>query len=412
MDTHSVRVRLTTRDEDIKVDDSPIYVPTNLKRYGLSEVVNQLLQTVDPIPFDFLIDGQLLKGNLEQYLASQGKSAESIITLEYVRSILPPTFLAAFQHDDWVSAVHQRKDVISTGSFDGVVRIWDQSGNVTKALAGHSGTVNAVQWIDDRKLISASYDRNLMLWNIEKGEISCVFQGHTSSVNAVTAFGTHIVSGSSDNTLRLWSTKLKDLPAAHASETSKFSSSQKRRKLAEAAFKNSKVRGSLKTLEGHTAAVTGLAPHFTDADVCYSVSEDHSIRTWDLVTGSLVDTKTASHSLLSIATLKDTNLLACGSSARHIILVDPRTTMKTTQTLLYGHRNFVVSLSPSPDNAHQLASASHDGTVRIWDIRTNKSMYTLEQEQKTDNDLYCVDWAQNLAFGGKTKKLELFKPTK
>ena len=37
-----------------------------------------------------------------------------------------------------------------------------------------------------------------------------------------------------------------------------------------------------------------------------------------------VDTKTTQHPILSLCALKSLNLLACGSSARHIILHDPR----------------------------------------------------------------------------------------
>lgn len=40
-----VQVRFTTRNEDLAVGDTPIFVPTSLKRYGLSQIVNHLLKT-------------------------------------------------------------------------------------------------------------------------------------------------------------------------------------------------------------------------------------------------------------------------------------------------------------------------------------------------------------------------------
>ncbi|PRT54865.1 Ribosome biogenesis protein YTM1 [Wickerhamiella sorbophila] len=409
----SVRVRLITRDDSLKVDDSPLYVPVDLKRYGLSEVVNQLLSTETPIPFDFVIDGKLLRSSLDKYLTEQGLSTESVLTVEYVRSVLPPTFVSSFAHDDWVSSVdiNDASQKIVTGSYDGVVRLWDFSGNVTDQLAGHTGAVKSIQWVSDSHLVSAGADRNLCLWKLgdEKAKIACIFQGHTGPVNSTCTLASgKIISGSSDGTLKVWSTRVKELPEAPEAPTSTFTSTKKRRKLAEQALISQRVRGSLATLEGHTAPVTGLAAHSSDANVVYSVSEDHTLRTWDLVTDRLIDTKATAFSLLSVANMgPTTSLIACGSSARHISLIDPRTKTTTSQAQLIGHRNFVVDLAVSPNNPYMLASASHDGTTRLWDVRANKSMYTVARNAKEDNDVYCVAWKSVLAAGGKDKKLEI-----
>ncbi len=56
---------------------------------------------------------------------------------------------------------------------------------------------------------------------------------------------------------------------------------------------------------------------------------------------------------------------------------------------LRGHTNAVVSLAADPDSAYGLVSGSHDGTCKVWDIRSSKSekdgrvgesMYTIERE--------------------------------
>ena len=39
---------------------------------------------------------------------------------------------------------------------------------------------------------------------------------------------------------------------------------------------------------------------------------------------------------------------------------------------LRGHRNAVVSLAADPGNEYGLVSGSHDGTCRIWDVRSVK----------------------------------------
>lgn len=40
---------------------------------------------------------------------------------------------------------------------------------------------------------------------------------------------------------------------------------------------------------------------------------------------------------------------------------------------LRGHKNHVVALARDPSNDYVLASGSHDGTCRIWDVRSTKS---------------------------------------
>ena len=62
-----------------------------------------MLATPQPVPFDFLINGTFLTSTLEDYLQQNGLSFESNITLQYVRSLIPPKYEASFEHDDWVS---------------------------------------------------------------------------------------------------------------------------------------------------------------------------------------------------------------------------------------------------------------------------------------------------------------------
>lgn len=407
----SVRIKLITRDEEYKVDESPIYVPADLKKYGLSEVVNQLLENADPVPFDFLVDGKLLRGSLQDYLTKANLSTESIVCLEYVRAIQPPTYLASYEHDDWVSSVHISQDhrSIVTGSYDGCVRIWDSSANIQHTFSGHQGPVLCTKWVTPKKVVSGGRDNNLHIWNTEGKELSGVLKGHAAPVTCVASLSRErFVSGSQDKTIRLWSSRLKELPE-YCPPDSSSSATNKRRRIAEKQLQNAKQKGSFACLEGHTAPVHGLAVHPIDKDVVYSVSEDHTVKTWDLVTTKCVDTKTTGFSLLSIASLgPTTQLLACGSSARHIMLVDPRSTTHASVKQLYGHKNFVVSIAPSPTDSYQFASASHDGTVRLWDVRADKALFVIDRQGTgTDHDIYCVDWAHVVAAGGRDKKLEL-----
>jgi len=103
-----------------------------------------------------------------------------------------------------------------------------------------------------------------------------------------------------------------------------------------------------------------------------------------------VDTRTTSHALLSLTQLSELHLLAAGTSARHITLIDPRASATTVSAMtLRGHTNAVVTLARDPNSEYGLVSGSHDGTCRIWDVRSTKngkdgvvgeSIYSIERE--------------------------------
>ena len=70
---------------------TPFAVPGKLTRYGLSEVINHLLALDPPKPFDFLVDGELVRTSLEKLLLRKGISAESILDVEYIPAVGPPS---------------------------------------------------------------------------------------------------------------------------------------------------------------------------------------------------------------------------------------------------------------------------------------------------------------------------------
>src|ERR1700754_2471808 len=86
-----VRVRLTTRDTDLALEDNAaILVPTSFRRLTLSTLVNSLLKVEKTIPLEFIINGTYLRSTLEEYLTSNGISTETTLAIEYVRARIPP----------------------------------------------------------------------------------------------------------------------------------------------------------------------------------------------------------------------------------------------------------------------------------------------------------------------------------
>ncbi|GES62532.1 ribosome biogenesis protein ytm1 [Aspergillus terreus] len=460
-----VRVQLTSKQEDIALpeDTGPILIPTGLRRYALSTLVNNLLGNEKPIPFEFLINGAFLRTSIDEYLTANGISAETTLEIEYVRALIPPLHIASFEHDDWVSSVDvlsatspaaswasasvpQGQERILSGSYDGFLRVWNMSSQVVATSpaateGGHTASIKAAKFVSPNSIVSAGLDRTVRLWKYSEsddgfsGTIAPQIElyGHKLDINslAVHAPSSRILSASSDHMVGFWSTKKSDAPAAPENLLPAAASrSSKRRKL------NSSVstpqRGPLALMSGHTAPVSAAIFDANDSTVGYSTSWDHSLRTWDLVTSSLVDTRTTSHSLLALAHLPDHHLLATGTSARHITLIDPRVSAATIAAMtLRGHTNAVVSLARDPHSNYGLISGSHDGTCRIWDIRATKtdkdgvvgeSVYSitrksLEEEGKSASKRVggegvkvfgvCWDAAVGIVSAGEDKRIQI-----
>ena len=74
-------------------------------------------------------------------------------------------------------------------------------------LAGHTGTVNSAGFSPDgTKLISASRDTTVRVWDVATGACVQTLQGHTDAVWSAgfSPDGTKLVSASDDQTVRVW----------------------------------------------------------------------------------------------------------------------------------------------------------------------------------------------------------------
>ncbi|ERF77175.1 Ribosome biogenesis protein ytm1 [Endocarpon pusillum Z07020] len=400
-----VRLQLTTRDRKLALPESlgPILVPSSLRRYALSTLVNNLLGTEKPIPLEFLINGSYLRTSVDDYLTANGFSTETTLAVEYVRALIPPTHVASFEHDDWVSSV----DVLSLSPSNArgdEMRIWNTSSQVlatspSPSDGGHTSSVTSSKFLSPTKLVSSGLDRTVRVWNYRadgaeaSGKVAPQLElyGHRGSVNSIAVHGhtNRILSASADHNVGVWSTSKSQAPEAPSNLLPSASArGSKRRKLDQSV--TVPQRGPLSLLKAHTEAVSEAVFDSKDSTVGYSASWDHTVRTWDLVTSALVDTRTTSNALLSLTQLPELHLLAAGSSGKDVKLIDPRDTATTVSAMtLRGHYNAVVSLAKDPESEYGIISGSHDGTCRVWDVRSKRSgkdgmvgesIYTIERE--------------------------------
>ncbi|KAJ2618015.1 ribosome biogenesis protein ytm1 [Coemansia sp. RSA 1365] len=411
MDTASeaqMQIRLVTKQKKYEVPDTAIVVPQQLQRYGLSEIVNHLLGHETPVPFDFLADGQFLRESIGNYLKEHGQSAENILTLEYVESMLPPTEIASYSHDDWISSVA----AISTerfvvGSYDGVVRVWDAQNNCESELRGHSSAVKCVAAVapvaakkSRVEAVSGSQDRTAIAWGTKGGKRRALYaaRGHTDSIEAVAvnAGNTHFVTASADSTIRFWS--LAAPSQAEAEQTAAAPAVKRQRGGADVPGK-----AAIGTLSGHVGAVSSVCFDASHEEQVFSGGWDHSLRTWDVASGVNVATSLCDAVVLGLAHSPVSRLVATGNADRCVRLWDPRASDGSVVSMrLASHRGPVTSVAWAPGSAHLLASASHDSSVKVWDIRSRTPLYTVMPAREADKGkkLLALDWHRSLLLAG------------
>jgi guanine nucleotide-binding protein subunit beta-2-like 1 protein len=219
-------------------------------------------------------------------------------------------------HSNWVTQIAttpEVPDMILSSSRDKTVIVWslvrseNQYGFPRRALKGHSHFVSDVVISSDGQFaLSGSWDNTLRLWDLSTGlAVREPFYGHDGDVLSVafSADNRQIVSGSRDKTIKLWNT------------------------LGECKFTITEDR--------HTEWVSCVrfSPN-TSNPIIVSCGWDRLVKVWSL-----------------------TN---CKLRFNHI-----------------GHTGYVSTVTVSPDGS-LCASDGKDGKAMLWDLNEGKWLYTLE----------------------------------
>jgi WD40 repeat protein len=294
-------------------------------------------------------------------------------------------------HTDSVRAMAVTPDGcrVVSASDDRTLRLWDLgTGQTIRTLEGHTDSVWAVAVTPDgRRAVSASADRTLRLWDLDSGkQIGAPLQGHTGSVYAVavTPDGRWAVSGLDDGMVRLWDLgtgKTLRTFEGHTREVNAVAVTPDGHRAVSASYDRMlrlwdlDTGQTLRTLEGHTYGVNAVAVT-PDGRRALSGSNDRTLRLWDLGTGQILLTLEGQDSVRAVAVTPDgRRALSAAWDDRTLRLWD----LGTGQTLrtLEGHTGNVRAVAVTPDG-RSAVSGSEDHTLRVWDLGTGQTLRTLE----------------------------------
>ncbi|KAG1821965.1 WD40-repeat-containing domain protein [Suillus subaureus] len=203
----------------------------------------------------------------------------------------------------------------------------------TQTMRVHTKPVWAVALFKDgRQVVTASEDKTLRIWDVEKRAlVAGPFKGHSSCVLsvAVSPNDRRIASGGRDRTIIIWDVDTKQMV--------------------------------FKPLVKHTDWV--MSVRFSpDGKRLASGSYGERVIIWDAETGAVLLTLRVGSVVSSVAFSPDGLKLASGSSRRIRVWSTDNAELLLD---IDAHNNSVESIVWSPDG-QQLVSASHDKTAKFW----------------------------------------------
>jgi WD40 repeat protein len=276
---------------------------------------------------------------------------------------------------------------VLSASGDDTLKIWDAaSGDCLLALSGHSAPVLGCAWSGDgRRVLSASVDKTLRIWDAASGDCLLTLSGHSDFVLgcAWSGDGRRVLSASVDETLKIWDAAsgecLLTLSGHSAPVNGCVWSGDGHRVLSASVGETLKIWDAasgecLLTLSGHSVPVLSCA-WSGDGRRVLSASVDETLRIWAAASGECL--------LILSGHSAPVNGCAWSGDGRRVLSASGDGTLKIWDAAsgeclltLSGHSATVLSCAWSGDGRRVL-SASGDKTLKIWDAATGDCLLTL-----------------------------------
>lgn len=308
-------------------------------------------------------------------------------------------------------------DAVAVGTRDRLVLVVDLNTGAVVPLRGHTNQVRSVAGLRDGRLVSGSYDGQVLVWDVG-ARSSRRIGSHSSwcvSVAAPRRRGP-VATGSRDGLICVWDPDGATAPVAHSQGV--------RALLVDAEVAYACVGRQIRRLDlsaghplpplaGHRRPVVALAMApsglvsssydntvrrwdtatgtgavlsdeagadaiavTSDGAVIVAVTNDATWHQWDVTTGQAGPAGTGADRYRSVLALSlDGETLATATS-KHLIEVWQRRACRLRLPPLEGHTGYVEHLEITPDG-QLLVSGSWDRTVRVWSLTTGECLRVL-----------------------------------
>jgi transducin (beta)-like 1 len=247
-----------------------------------------------------------------------------------------------------------------TGGYDGVIKLWDDDGDLRSVLEKHVGAVFTVQFAPcGTLLLSGGADSITYVWDLEQGEVIEEYTHHKDAVlDAVWRDDSEFVSCSKDHLIQV--------------------------------VKRSEP-GAGPTLSGHTKDVNNVR-YSADLTTIATCSDDKMVGVWNADTGTCGHLmKGHKKEVYSVAWSPPSGAgttIASASFDATAKIWDPE--RGCVLHSLARHKQAVYAVAYSPDG-RSVAKGSFDKTVLVWSLATGE----VTRSFKTEGAIFDVQWHQS-----------------
>ncbi|OAF68865.1 hypothetical protein A3Q56_03400 [Intoshia linei] len=240
---------------------------------------------------------------------------------------------------------------------------------ILKSNSGlHSASLPGISCLDvclknDSRVVTGGKDKNVIVFDNKEESIISNFKGHTKKITNVIYHNNeaNVVSASLDGRIKVW-----DIPNSSCNYT----------------------------LKAHDAGVTGISMHAIENHIISS-SEDGMWAFSDINIGKIVTKSKSNRKIPQYSAEFHPDGLIFGIGRKDSIIEIWDLKQNENVASFEGHTGSVISLSFSENVilvlGYYLASATHDGILKLWDLRKLKNFKSINlnkpQLDYTINDI-------------------------
>ena len=419
-----VRVRFLTKHDEYSVPLTPFSIPSKLGRYGLSEIINHLLDLNTNQPFDFTINGKLIRVSLSKFISLYHISTEDVIAIEYMPAISISDESQTCELPSWIGCFSCTNNndildnVIISGCYDGQVRFNDVNNlSIISTVIVHDEPIRDIKTFsidnNNQYIATASKDMSVKCWLVQKDNTTTdkittdtkkrrktktndmdideskvaynmtqvgILNGHSNSVESLSYWNAKgiLLSGDWNGNVMGWN--------VGAIESNSTNNNIKK-------SNNDDTIVDLKpvfTLRAHVQSVSGM---YQSDDHLFTSSWDHSLKQWDLEKQDCINTYAGSKVITSlhVGTI-DRNLIATSHPDGRVRVWDQRLKSESGTVGSFSSKDgkdWVSQVRWHPSSGNIFASSDYEGTVKVWDLRSSIPLGTSDAHQ---GKALCIDW--------------------
>ena len=244
---------------------------------------------------------------------------------------------------------------VATAGYDNQVVLWDASTRKALARGLHDHLANQCAFTPDgRHVISSSSDYSARLWSVPDMRLAAVFDGHTDDIEmtAIHPDGTRVATCSRDTDIRTFYVDGRPIAC----------------------------------LKGHENDVISVGWE-GDSDILISSSDDGTVRRWNAMEGSLLETVDLGGVETDTIVITETGTIFAGNDNGEVLTIK-----HGVVTAEPAHNAGVKRLAYS-GQSRQIVSLSYDRKLMIWKVEDGDKLVKIHEAE-----LPSMIWPRSVAF--------------